>query len=890
MRGISGRYEVSVSAPRPASEHDHSLFEAHCLFSRSIELTARGEDAQAIALTRRAIEITEKELGPDHPELASLLNLAGFQGTRTGDYQPSEAMFLRALAIDEKALGPRSPNYAESARFLGAFYSGRGDSVKAEPLLQKALEIMQATAGPDHPQTLRCLLDSSALHLRSGDDVRAEEELRRALAIADKSLDDNALLAAASLNNLAVAYNSQKDYKRAEPLLNRSVEMVERTLGPDSPLLALQFQNLALIAQERDQDYPKALDYYSRAASMLERDGSAETPRRAGILNNMANVYKSQGDYAKAAEMHGVVHGIAEKQLGPYSQLTMISLGNLANTYAAAGNQQQALEYQQQTDAAIEMNLNLNLAVGSERQKLLYFDSLSARTSRTISLQSGLAAGAPAAAEMAALAVLRRKGRVLDAMSESFAAVRKRSSPDDKQAFDELIATTGEFATLALSGRGKFTVPDYQRRLASLSEKKEQLEAELSRRSMEFRAQSQAVTLPAIQSAIPLDAALVEFAAYRPFDPRYEGYGEPRYVVYVLRHEGAVQWAELGPAAKIDAAVDAFRKSLRDPSSRTVERDARELDRLIMQPVRGLAGDTRHLLVSPDGALNLIPFEALLDEHRRYLVRQYAITYLTSGRDLLRMQVAREAKSGPVLIANPDFGEPAVAGATANRSEVYFAGLKGTELEVTAIHKLFPGAQVLTGSQASEEALKHVEAPWFLHIATHGFFLEKPTAAKTGNGTPAQVDRAVLENPLLRSGLALAGANLNHAGTEDGIFTALEASGLDLWGTKLVVLSACDTGLGEFRNGDGVYGMRRAFFLAGAQTMVMSMWPVSDYATRQIMTSYYTGLSQGLGQGEALRRTQLALMGREGRRHPFYWASFVQAGDWRSLQPSAGGK
>jgi CHAT domain-containing protein len=277
-----------------------------------------------------------------------------------------------------------------------------------------------------------------------------------------------------------------------------------------------------------------------------------------------------------------------------------------------------------------------------------------------------------------------------------------------------------------------------------------------------------------------------------------------------------------------------------------------------------------------------------MDEHGRYLVRQYAVTYLTSGRDLLRMQVAREAKSGPVLIANPDFGEPAVAGVTANRSEVYFAELKGTELEVSAIHKLFPEAQVLTGSQASEEALKHVEAPWFLHIATHGFFLEKPTAAKTGNGTPAQVDRAVLENPLLRSGLALAGANLNHAGTDDGIFTALEASGLDLWGTKLVVLSACDTGLGEFRNGDGVYGLRRAFFLAGAQTMVMSMWPVSDYATRQIMTSYYTGLSQGLGRGEALRRTQLALMGREGLRHPFYWASFVQAGDWRSLQPSAG--
>jgi CHAT domain-containing protein len=878
MRGISGRYEVSVSAARPASEHDQSLFEAHYLFTRSMELTARGEDSQAIALTRRAIEITEKESGPDHPDLASLLNLAGFEGTHTGDYQPSEAMFLRAQAINEKTLGPGNPHSAESARFLGAFYSARGDSVRAEPLLRKALEIMEATAGPDHPQTLRCLLDSSALHLRNGDNSRAEEELRRALAIADKSLDDNALLAAASLNNLAVVYNGQKDYKRAEPLLNRSVEMVERTLGPDSPLLALQFQNLGLIAQERDRDYPKALDYYSRAAAMLVRDGSTETPRRAGILNNMANVYKSMGDYAKAAELHGVVHGIAERQLGPYSQLVLISLGNLANTYAAAGDLPRALDYQQQTDATIEKNLTLNLAVGSERQKLAYFDSLSARTSRTITLQTGLAASAPGSAEMAALAVLQRKGRVLDAMSQSFAALRQRSLPDDRRVFDELMAATGEFATLALNGRGKLTAADYEKRLASLAEKKEQLEAELSRRSEEFRAQSQAVTLPAVQAAIPTDAVLVEYAAYRPFDPRSEVYGEPRYVVYLLRHEGGVQWAELGPSAKIDSAVDVFRKSLRDPRSQTVERDARELDRLIMQPVRKLAGDANHLLVSPDGSLNLIPFEALMDEHQRYLVERYAITYLTSGRDLLRMQVTREARSGPVLIANPDFGEPPVAGAMANRPEVYFAQLKGTELEATTINKLFPAARVLTGREASETALKHVEAPSFLHIATHGFFLET-----------AHPDVKAQENPLLRSGLALAGANLNHSAPEDGdgVFTALEASSLDLWGTQLVTLSACDTGVGEFRNGDGVYGLRRAFFLAGAQTLVMSMWPVSDYVTRQIMTSYYTGLSQGLGRGEALRQTQLALLRRDGRRHPFYWASFIQAGDWKSLQPAA---
>ncbi|MGH9902031.1 MAG: CHAT domain-containing protein, partial [Pyrinomonadaceae bacterium] len=142
---------------------------------------------------------------------------------------------------------------------------------------------------------------------------------------------------------------------------------------------------------------------------------------------------------------------------------------------------------------------------------------------------------------------------------------------------------------------------------------------------------------------------------------------------------------------------------------------------------------------------------------------------------------------------------------------------------------------------------------------------------------------AGIENPLLRSGLALAGANRRGAGREDGILTALEASGLNLWGTRLVVLSACDTGLGEVKNGEGVYGLRRAFVLAGAETLVMSLWPVSDYVTRETMLSYYTGLKQGQGRGAALRQTRLSMLKRKEREHPFYWAGFIQSGAWANL-------
>jgi CHAT domain-containing protein len=131
--------------------------------------------------------------------------------------------------------------------------------------------------------------------------------------------------------------------------------------------------------------------------------------------------------------------------------------------------------------------------------------------------------------------------------------------------------------------------------------------------------------------------------------------------------------------------------------------------------------------------------------------------------------------------------------------------------------------------------------------------------------------------------LALAGANLDKDENEDGILTALEASGLNLWGTKLVTLSACDTGIGEVKNGEGVYGLRRAFIIAGAETVVMSLWPISDAVTRDLMSSYYRGLREGRGRGEALRRAQLAILNRKGHEHPFYWASFIQVGEWANL-------
>jgi CHAT domain-containing protein len=196
-------------------------------------------------------------------------------------------------------------------------------------------------------------------------------------------------------------------------------------------------------------------------------------------------------------------------------------------------------------------------------------------------------------------------------------------------------------------------------------------------------------------------------------------------------------------------------------------------------------------------------------------------------------------------------------------------------VEARALKALFPESTLLTGRRATKGSLERLNGPSILHIASHGFFL-----TDEGRGVPAS---AVSENPLLRSGVALAGANMPGA-RGDGILTALEAAGLDLWGTNLVTLSACDTGVGEIRNGEGVYGLRRAFMLAGAETLVMSLWPVDDAVARDTMVGYYARLRAGIGRGDALRQAKLAIAKRPGMRHPYYWAGFIQSGDWTRLR------
>jgi CHAT domain-containing protein len=869
----AGRYEIQLSELRQATETDLALHRARKLFIEYIRLRDQGRWIEARPLLIQALEIREKVSGPDDLLVANTLGFLADSYYYTGDYSNAEPLGLRALKIREKVLGP------------------------------------------DHPALARDLLEMSAGYQDRGDFIKAEEMQQRAWGILQKAALTETVDAAAVLEALANTYYGRGDYRGAEEYSQRGRAVWEKLIGPDHFHLSTSFTFLGHVAYDA-AEYSKAEEMFQRALALSEKALGKDHLSVTTYVNDLAMVYCTTGRYTEGEALYQRALAVHEQKAAMSYPPAQETLYGLARCFAAQGNSAEAVKFQSQASETEERFLAVNVAIGSEREKQAFVTSLSSRTSRNISLHTLQAPNDPAALHLAVVTVLQRKGRIQDAVSANLSALHQRFGPDDQKILDQLYELTSKLAKLVLNGPRKTPAAEYSKQIKALEDQRDELEAEMNRRSSGFYPLSKPATLSAIEAALPGNAALIEFVVYRPFDPKAQdspkAYGKPRYAAYVVRSRGEVQWKDLGETSPVYEEIAEWRRALRDPQRKDVKQLARALDEKIMQPIRAIVGDATHLLLSPDGELNLVPFQALVDEQGRYALERYSISYLSTGRDLLRMQVARESRSAPLLIADPLFGEPedapvAKAGrdrgkpatsATARRSittganlaTVYFAPLGSTAQEARTIKSLFPDAEVLTGLQATKAALERAEAPRILHIATHGFFLldppsdAKPETSKVGvNGTRAINASAKIENPLLRSGLALAGANLNKAPGNDGILTALEASNLDLWGTKLVTLSACDTGVGEVKNGEGVYGLRRSFFLAGTESLVMSLWPVSDYVTRELMKEYYVGLKMGLGRSEALRLAQLKMLKRKGSQHPFYWASFIQAGEWGNL-------
>jgi CHAT domain-containing protein len=338
-----------------------------------------------------------------------------------------------------------------------------------------------------------------------------------------------------------------------------------------------------------------------------------------------------------------------------------------------------------------------------------------------------------------------------------------------------------------------------------------------------------------------------------------------------------------------------------------------QLSGLVYAPLARHLTNVSHLIICPDGQLSRVPFE-MLPVGNKFLVEEKTISYVTSGREVVRFasSAANVRNSKSIVMGNPDFnfdlaaprplnpavqlaGGPSVLHSlTRDYDGLKFQPLPGAGAEARSVAKLLGDDAILyLGADAREAELKAVQSPRVLHLATHGFYFPdqefnpsypsaklnhttRPPYTKVGNNW---------ENPMVRCGIALAGANhamqITNALAEDGLLTGLEASLLDLQGTELVILSACDSGTGEVKIGEGMMSLRRAFLIAGAQSVLASHWNVSDKATSQLMTEFMRRWQSGEPRATAWRNAQLTLLHSKDFSNPYFWAAFTLTGQWQ---------
>lgn len=879
--------------------------------AQSLDLLAllyaqKGQYAQAIPLYQRSLGIREKALDANNTDIVETLNSLAELYRLMGQFDKAEPLYLRGLAIREKVLGPEDPLVAVVLSSLASFYYMKGAYVKAVPLFRRALDIREKKLKPDDPLLAESLNDLTYLNIQMGNYVNAESNYIRALDIVKNAYGPEHPIVATAIGNLAELYRATGEWRKAEPLYKQSLAMREKLLGPEHPQVAESLNNFANFYQ-RTGDYASAEPLQSRALAIDEKRLGSDHPDVAMDLNNLAVIYSYEGQHAKAVPLSQRALAIREKIFSPEHPLIAESLISLSILYDAMGDTARAMEFLRRGLESRERAIELIIQTGSEQQKALFLESLSNEVNGTISFQVRSAQNSLEARSLALTTILRRKGRALDAMAEEMSTLRRHLKAEDRTLFDQLQEARSHLAQLVFEGSGQDNPKTYQDEVNKLRDEIERFESQIVARSTEYRSASLPLTIERVQELIPPNAALVELTAYHLFEPKAktdkERFGAQRYAAYVMRRQGVPTFVDLGEAAPINENIVKLRAALRNPGEIAKLRQySRAVDKGVMAPIRNLLGDSRMIFLSTDGALTLVPFGALLDEENRYLIEKYSLVYLTSGRDLLRLQTHAPSERPPVVMASPLFDWQAAKGkpgASADRSsdkgrrgdfQQHFEPLTSTFEEGTEIGKIL-GVKPLVSESASETALKQVRGPRILHIATHGFFIsnqKQDTADPLDNRNSASFSLAVAsaagDNPLLRAGLALAGANHLQGGNgEDGILTAMEAAGLDLWGTKLVALSACETGVGEIQNGEGVYGLRRAFLLAGAESQVISLWKVTEDATQDLMVRYYRRLMAGESRSEALRQVQLEMLKEKDYSHPYFWASFIESGDWRSL-------
>jgi CHAT domain-containing protein/tetratricopeptide (TPR) repeat protein len=876
------------------------------LVALSTVLYAKADYAAAKARAQEAIEILQP-LDGRQSSLAGALAAEATAMLGAGDYQAANPIFERALALAEKDPGPEDRKTILIRERFSVNLTRAGQYARAKVMQEQVLSTAERRLGDDDPLTAQTLDDLGQLLVEMGDYPTSMQYQLRALHLVEVRAGKTSEPVGNTLIGMGNNAINAADYLNAKAYFERAAGIYESLLGPNSTKLGGALDNLGQ-ALTHMRHFQEARPVLERALAIQTASLGPRHPWTANVLQSLALLEAGLGNYEKAGEDLTRNLEIWSEVLGPEHPFTTVSLTIYGDVLAHQGKYGEALATALKAADIRRDNIVRTVRTIDERQGLRY------AALHTTSMDTALTIASRADASTADRArtwdaLIRSRALVLDEMSARHRSIRQ--SPDTEVAALErkVAADRGQITKLILQGPGKLALAEYSKQLDAARTQWEQAGTQLAVKSAAFRSEwnQQRTGYAEIAAALPSGSALVAYRRYRR--KNYAAAGDAAtdsYLAFVLPGPGRDPMVvSLGDAAIVDGLVAKWRGEI-DRERGSLGRSALNnetqyravagaLRQAVWDPVQRRLGSAARVYLVPDGTLQLVNFDALPAAAGGYLVESAPLLHMLAAERDLAATAAPRTGSELLLVADPQFenkpspSAPATSNAyrgpnagCADFASMQFSRLPGSMPEAQAIAHIWNAegwhATTLSGVRANEAELKD-DAPGkrVVHIATHGFFLASQCPGS----------EAARENPLLRSGLALAGANLRQsarAGQDDGILTAEEAAGLDLDDTEWVVLSGCDTGLGDVKAGEGLLGLRRAFQEAGARTLIASLWPVDDNDTRDWMTNAYRArFHAGKGTAESVREadmSQLRARRKAGKStHPFYWAGFVAVGD-----------
>lgn len=736
----------------------------------------------------------------------------------------------------------------------------------------------------------------------------AESDYKKAINTLTKHKKTDSELMAVVLCNLGHTYFMQGKENEAEKTWDKAYE-IQKNAGREYSSVTLQILNYL---SECVSDN-KINAYIKKAVRIRNKIFPSGSPGHSESILAMAEMFRAQKKYSRAATYYKRALRLQQNESSFHSKKIFFTLYLLASLYVQMANHRAAHRYFINAQKEETAWINRMLFILSDRDRSKFLEETYKYLYLYVTFIKTFMTSNTGAVAAAYNIYLSRKGLLLESQKGFHEAIMMKAPPGIKAIMKKLDRTRSRLASAYHLSHLK--IQETKDKYLNLERERQVLEDELRCSFAPYDLEKKIIQANTddIYHHLPDGSALIEFAKIETYDYTKERFGNIHYYAFVMSKGRPCQalLEDLGKSENIDVYINKLRKSLMsfkgnidqnyaEEESKSIKVLANRLYNIIFSPILKYIENINRLFICPDSELNLIPFEVLVDNKGKYLIQEFTFNYLMSGRDLLKptlnkSEVPNHQCGKIVLMGNPDFAlklkRPKRKDFYTRDYNIYLSSLPNTREEILKISELFGHDETLIylGKDACEKKLRSIKSPLILHLATHGFFL--PDNRNNGKKKPANhrnIDDSRkkiiinMDNPLLCSGIALSGFNMaiNSNGLNDGVMTAEEVLNLNLLGTQLVTLSACETGLGKIGLGEGVYGLRSAFARAGASAMVMSLWKVPDRETKDLMINFYMNMvKSGMNKSQALRNAALNQMNemkkRYGHTHPRFWGGFI---------------